>query len=58
MNIYSIKNINIIASEHRPFAAPTATELYNQWEKARDASFAKREFVIFNHDPKVIYQEN
>ena len=41
-----------------PFAAPTATELYNQWEKARDASFAKREFVIFNHDPKVIYQEN
>lgn len=40
-----------------PFAAPTATELYNQWEKTRDASFAKREFVHFDHDPRVIYQE-
>lgn len=40
-----------------PFAAPTATELYNQWEKVRDASFAKRQFVVFSHDPKVIYKE-
>jgi hypothetical protein len=31
-----------------PFVAPTATDLYPQWEKARDAAFGKRKFIVFD----------
>jgi hypothetical protein len=30
-----------------PFTAPTAIELYKQWESARDAAFGARKFVTF-----------
>ena len=40
-----------------PAAAPTATALYEEWEKARDAAFGPRKFAVFSYEPAKIFKE-